>query len=103
MIIVEWVGEKRKNAEKRGSRVILVNISAIPAMGYIPETGFTSGGHGIEDKFPLIHADQYVQRSQETRQLKREATCILIQEVYPSSLRASPAPGSGLRLCRRYL
>lgn len=70
-------------------------------MGYIPEAGFTSGRRARENKFPTIYPVQYMQHSQEARQLKRkkeqyevQACSILIREVYPGSLHATP--GSAL-------
>lgn len=50
IIIAGWVGEKsplrRMQGNERGyvtTERIRISIGAIPAMGYIPEAGFTSG------------------------------------------------------------
>lgn len=94
IIIIGWVGEKSLLGRMQGNEgaASLLDVGAIPAMGHIPEAGFTSEQTrtGWKISFQRFTRTGTCSNSREAQQLEREeqyeACSMLIQEVYPSNL-----------------
>jgi len=56
IIIAGWVGEKSRleRTQENEEAALLLNVGAIPAMGYIPGVLRAADAYGIGDRFPTI-------------------------------------------------